>query len=440
MKASGIIVITLVSCLGATAVAQDTFTVDITRTNGSGTVGPGETIEFTIDGLLTNTDSPVNEGLAFFAFDLELVGPTPINLGSGILMGEGIAVASFSQPQGYSVDFTGTIVDDDLIQAGGGQNTINNTGADPFPPFPMGSVDLGVGHPPDGVELFIGAPTPAGLTIPVDFTGEPGTTYTLQIKPGSLFANVITDFIDPDYEVDPVQTVIGNSLSFVFEPCLDTAPPVIEHGTALPGETSPCAGYIDPRIESTDGVAFDRGLQELTFKFDRNVFKADGVTAIDAGDFSITETGAGPAPTITVADYVGGDQSLVLVQWDRPITLQEWTTVIADVYSDCGTPITNNGDQGPDVDEPDRIDIAFLPGDVNQGAVVEPFDLLAFRLFVNDGTFPADVCSAVDLDYFDINRGGDVDPFDLLDLRRIINGVPPATRAWASETLNNPRP
>ncbi len=434
MKASGFLTAALALGFGTVAMAQDTFTVDINRTDGSAPIEAGGCVEFEIRGHLTDT---ANEGLAFFAFDLELVGPSTVNLGTAIIMGEDVSVTSFSQPQGYSVDFTGTAVGDDLIQLGGGQNTIGNPGTDPFPPFPNGAVALGVGHGVDGVRMYEAAPCDFGfgLTVPV---GVADGDYTLQIRPSSLFANQITSFDDvaETYVVDPVNVVIGNPMAFtVGADCVTPAPEIVHDA-----DTSPCSGHIDPRGESSNGVDLDLGITTFTIKFTTDVFQSDGTSPVDASNFSVGETGGGAAPSVASVSYVGGGMDTVEIVLDNNITLQEWTTLVADVYNDCGVAITSSGDQGAGVNETDRIDVTHLPTDINQGGTSDPFDVIAFRQFVNNGTVPANGCSANGVDYVDMNHNGASDPFDLIRLRQSINGVTPSTRAWASTSINNTRP
>ena len=127
-----------------------------------------------------------------------------------------------------------------------------------------------------------------------------------------------------------------------------------------------------------------------------------------------------------------------VVTLDRIITLQEWTTIQAVVVNANGIAIVDVGDLGPGVDETDRHDVAYLPVDVNQSGDNSPFDLLTFRQYVNGQIVPS--CGIL-LDYVDIDRNNVFTPFDLLHLRQLINGnSPPATRVWAAESLNNPRP
>ena len=44
-----------------------------------------------------------------------------------------------------------------------------------------------------------------------------------------------------------------------------------------------------------------------------------------------------------------------------------------------GIPIDNRGDLGPGMNESDRVDIGFLPDDIDQNGIVQPLDLLRFR-------------------------------------------------------------
>ena len=99
--------------------------------------------------------------------------------------------------------------------------------------------------------------------------------------------------------------------------------------------------------------------------------------------------------------------------------------------------VVDSGDLGPGVDEVDRVDIGYLPADVDQSGVVSPFDVLRFRQLVNDVVDPS---QGTEEDFIDIDRSGTVTPFDLLIFRQLINGEGNSTRAWSGETLNATRP
>lgn len=245
------------------------------------------------------------------------------------------------------------------------------------------------------------------------------------------------------------QTLLGNEvndyMTFTAAPAtIHVAagdPPVLVHGA---GQTTPRSGYIDPRRESTDGATQDQGIASLTLVFDQPVF-GNGGTPAGADDFVVTST-AGAAPT--VVDVQSPDNTSFVLTLSGPIPVQGWTTVRAVVQNASGTPISNLGDLGAS-DEPDRVDLGFLPGDIDQNGVVEPIDLLRFRQYVGielpGGTCtscPHNVFGGEPADYFDIDRSGGanpVDPLDLLRYRQLLQGTGTSTRAWAGETLA-PRP
>ncbi len=212
------------------------------------------------------------------------------------------------------------------------------------------------------------------------------------------------------------------------------APPIIVHATGQPGETRQCSGYIDPRSESSDGVNMNEGVDQVTLVFTEAVFHVGG-GQVGPSDFIVTQTGGAAPPT--VAAVHAADNPIIVVTLSRIITLQEWTTVRAVVQNAAGTLIPDLGNLGPGVDEPDRLDIGFLPCDVNQDGECDPFDLLRFRQYVNEVEEPE--CGILE-DYLDIDRDQEVTPFDVLRFRQLVNGVLPSTRAWAGETMNNPRP
>lgn len=246
---------------------------------------------------------------------------------------------------------------------------------------------------------------------------------------------------------DAVPHLLAHSCVFAkTDPCDSAlAPPEIVHEIGPDAETSPCSGYIDPRLE-VDVLPPNNpaGLQEARIRFDRPVFKGDG-SDIDATSFELSECGQGEPPNVISAEYLDADHTVVRVRWDRPLKLQEWTTLRADVYNQVGVPILSLGDLGPGVSEPDRIDLGALPGDINQDGEVEPLDLIRYRQFIEDACSknPKQTCPDCGGEhfYFDIDRNDDFPlPADFLRLRQIFLGAPPATREWILEHLNCSQP
>lgn len=213
------------------------------------------------------------------------------------------------------------------------------------------------------------------------------------------------------------------------------AAPFVVHG--VQAATSPCTGNIDPRIESDNGVDANLGVREVAFVFSEPVYRVGAPgTAPDASSFSVTETNGGPPPSVTAVFQV--NSTTYTVQLSRIVTLNEWTTVIAQVQDAGGNPITSSGNRGPGVAEPDRVDIGRLPGDINQDGIVSPQDLTDLRQFLTAGSFHNE-CD--DLLYFDIDRDGVMpEPQDLIRFRQMISGASPATRAWTLEEMGSDQP
>jgi hypothetical protein len=152
--------------------------------------------------------------------------------------------------------------------------------------------------------------------------------------------------------------------------------------------------------------------------------------------FSVKQTGVQPPPAVNAV--LTFNPTTYVVELDREISLQEWTTIQALVEDESGNPIAGLGDLGPGMDEPDRLDIGFLPCDVNQDGMVSPQDLINLRQFAANGGYHND-CD--DLLYFDVDRDGVMpDSRDLQHFRLMLEGVPPATKPWALERMHADRP
>ncbi len=206
---------------------------------------------------------------------------------------------------------------------------------------------------------------------------------------------------------------------------IDDIAPGLVHGTGAAGETQPCTGLVDPRWESSGGGLLNQGIDRVTMVFTEAVFSPGGGDPV-LGDFSVTETGAGPAPTVTAVNKINDTTYEVVLS--RIIRLQQWTTIIANVVDACGNPIANFGDLGAGNAEPDRIDIGFLPGDINQNRTVEPVDLTRMRQFIVSQSFHN---SCEDVFYFDTNRNGVApEPVDLTRYRALILGGGASTQVW----------
>ncbi len=214
---------------------------------------------------------------------------------------------------------------------------------------------------------------------------------------------------------------------------LASAPPAIVHDG---GSTIPPSGYIDPRDESSNGFDLDLGIDTIQLTFNKpvrdiNMNEGGGLT-IDA--FTIAADEAVATPTIVAVET--SNNINVTLTLSSPIPVGAWTTIVADVEDFAGRRIVDLGNQGPGVDESDRIDIGFLPGDVDQSATVSPFDLFRFRQLVFEVIAPE---FGTREDFIDTDRSGTVNPVDLLHFRNLIVGNGAATQSWSGVSLQ-PQP
>jgi hypothetical protein len=144
-------------------------------------VAPGQLVPYQVVGTLSDDN---NQGLALVGFDLDFDGDDlsqADNPTGDPDSGCENPMIHFTEPWGITnpAGFGGTIINGDLIQIGGAQNTINNTQDNA--PFPIGSVLLGVAAPSGCGPAVLVTGT---LTAPM----VPGA-YSLALE--NPFANII---------------------------------------------------------------------------------------------------------------------------------------------------------------------------------------------------------------------------------------------------------
>ncbi len=176
-----------------TGVLASVFTVDLLPTSPT-TVAPGGSVSYEMVGLLSGDPSL---GLALWGVSLHSSYAIP----GGLPQAEpGPEMSSFVPPEGIAnpAGYGGTPIGDDLLlQIGGGQNTMGNTGPDP--PAPIGQVVLGIGFSP--------------VVLATGFANLPTVPGIYQLDIFDLFANTIRSGSGgppPEvYPVDAADTVIG---------------------------------------------------------------------------------------------------------------------------------------------------------------------------------------------------------------------------------------
>lgn len=161
--------------LAAALISPIAFASDLNVSIKSGgqstiTVVPGATVNYTVTGELSDA---VNEGLAYYVFDLEFEGGalTPAATPNTSPMNNFASPLGLNNPSGFG----GTVSGGKLVQVGGSQNTWNNS----FAAQPLGSVITDVGQPGQPATLATGT-----LTAPLKVG-----SFRLKVK--NLDANVI---------------------------------------------------------------------------------------------------------------------------------------------------------------------------------------------------------------------------------------------------------
>jgi hypothetical protein len=212
--------------VGTVTASAGTLTLAIEADEGGGswvssiTVAPDATVDVRITGDLTTADG--NKGLALFGVTLVSGGAAPMNLSEDV--GGGVRRLDLVRPLSADMQnfdrnlgltnppgptdtgYRGTPSGNDLLQVGGGQNTINNITA----PYPTGPIALWVGHAGHTqtlAEFTLTAPSDAG-------------TYTIALDGG--FANQLDTENQPT-SVTPATIDDDSTLTIIVGG--DTVPP-----------------------------------------------------------------------------------------------------------------------------------------------------------------------------------------------------------------------
>ncbi|MCH7526917.1 MAG: hypothetical protein IID39_05730 [Planctomycetes bacterium] len=197
-------------------------------------------------------------------------------------------------------------------------------------------------------------------------------------------------------------------------------------------------GYIDPKFDSNNGNDVNLGLDTFNVVFSGEPFGDAVGGPVTLANVSVEVTG-GAVPNITGV-VKNGDT--LTVQLDRILTPQEWTTLVFDLYDSDGVRIIDNGNEGEGADEAARLDVGFMPGDVNNNGATQPQDLSRWIRSWNDGNpiFPVDVSNGHPDDYLDISRGDGTQPQDLSRVIQLLSGTGDATQVWNGLGMNSARP
>lgn len=225
-------------------------------------------------------------------------------------------------------------------------------------------------------------------------------------------------------DVGLLDCLFDGGLPMPFASCDDNvcellSAPQIVHGSGAIGETHPCSGFIDPRtdtmMEGDDPVAV--GLLSADVRFNMPVYGDQFLAEVSPANFALASELEQSNVNIVSVTMLDNDPSYYRVEWDQPLSAGQWSTLTANVYNAIGQSIDTLGNVGSSGNEPDRIDIGFLPGDIDQNGEVNPLDLFRFRQLIN-GTETVE-CGEL-ADYLDFNYDGAVSPSDLWVFRQML--------------------
>lgn len=359
----------LVLAAGSTVAMGANLNVSVTVGGANQvTVQPGCVMTYSISGQLSDTN---NEGLALAGFDVDFSGGPLVqaNTPTTAPMNNFVTPQGINNPAGYG----GTLIDGNLVQVGGGQNTIKNVVSNA--PFPIGTVITGVAH--SSVELVNGS-----VTAPA----APGN-YTLSVL--NLFANVIKDGETGTVFWATEAAGVGSISNLTI---------IVQDGAGCPGtgtpieivSSVPANNSIDARQPSTlaGGCADTPGQASIEITFD------GAAAGLDSSDFTVTTNPAGTAPTITNVAINGNTATLTL---SSRIALGKWTVF---THVDSGT----------------STRLGYLPADVNNDKTSSPVDILKLIDHLN-GVVTYEIWQT------DIDRSGVTNPADILRVIDLLNGA-----------------
>jgi len=223
--------------------------LQITTSGGGGpglVVFRGQTIEYTITGQLSHSD---NEGLAGFSFDLSFTGGDLSPVDVPALMQAFTAPEGYNNPAGYG----GTVVNGDLIQVGGGQNTLGYTTGD----GPTGTVSTDFARFGSEV-LATGSFTP---TTPGNYSfaitnvnattinpGETGPTWRCEPTEEGTIGFLSVMVLDcPDLD--------GDGVCVMFDQCSGFDDNIDTDGDDVADGCDMCPGFDDNIDTDGDGVS-----------------------------------------------------------------------------------------------------------------------------------------------------------------------------------------
>ncbi len=221
----------------ASPVWADTLELRVVGDGDASTVAGGGVVNVFIQGRIQN---PTDFGLALWGVNLSDTGGSGFDVSGAVLDSPGGDIGQFKKnlgltnPSGYG----GTPIAGNMIQIGGGQNTIGNSGPTLFP---VGTVATNVANGAAWVDLAVGT---------IDTTSAVGF---LELTLDTGFASTLATDTGPVFAVNPADVVINGSLTVGQGHPIDFLQVVSTGNHNANGSFT--GGDLDIPIDATDGAS-----------------------------------------------------------------------------------------------------------------------------------------------------------------------------------------
>ncbi len=253
----------------AVPVMADTLELRVVGDGDAASVAGGASVNVFIQGRIQGA---TDDGLALWGANLSDTSGNGNDITGAVLDSPGGDIDQFKKNLGLTnpAGYGGTAIGGNLIQIGGGQNTIGNSGPTLFP---VGTVATDVANGAGWVDLATGT---------IDTTSATGNVV-LELDTG--FANTLAANTGPVFPVNAATVTIGGSLTITGGGSLDFT------GVASVGNHNASGSFVggdlDIPVDAADGAAVADHTESRQFGAAGNLFvRVDFAEAIGSGSVS----------------------------------------------------------------------------------------------------------------------------------------------------------
>ncbi|NOX60108.1 MAG: hypothetical protein GXP29_14775 [Planctomycetes bacterium] len=369
--------------LAVPVMAADHLELRVVGDADATSVAGGGIVNVFIQGRIPSTP---DFGLALWGANLSDTGVAAFDVTGAVLDSPNATIDQFKKNLGLTnpAGYGGTAIGGDLIQVGGGQNTIGNAGPTVFP---VGTVITGVANGAAWIDLATGT---------IDTTTQGGDDIVLTLNTG--FANALAANTGPVFPVNSIPVTIGGSLTITNGGPLDFTG-VASVGNHAASGTFP-GGVLDVTIDADDAAAKADYIdpRQFTVSAANLGVRVDFAEAISSG--SVT---ANPALTsLTATPNVNS----LDITFDKPAN---GTCVTFDITGTQATSGNTVDEIGGSADG--DFCICYFEADVDRNGLINSFDLTVITNINNLGETMDS--GTVFGNFVDLDRSGVINTFDL---------------------------